>query len=210
MRVYDLREYLFDLARQYFQSARVTWSGEVQTKKRLPMVTLALRNISTASFPAVETAGKEIVEYYPSIALLEVNTFLTANEDGRNDAAADLQEFLHYLGSPQITDELFSNDVSIIQNGTIQDIPQFLGLEREYHAMVEMTVGFCQLVTGQYGISRPEAEKQYDTEAGIWAVRLNSPEAGWEPTTSGGGNYELESLGNYDIAETEITMEEEE
>lgn len=210
MRVYDLREYLFDLVRQYFQNARVIWLNEVQAKKKLPMVTLAFRNISAASFPATEIVGEEIVEYYPSTALLEVNTFLSANGDGRNDAAADLQEFMHYLGSPQITDELFLNDISIIQNGSIQDIPQFLGMEREYHAMVEMTVGFCQLVTGQYGISRPEDEKRYDTDTGIWAVRLKEPEADWRPTTSGGGNYELESLGNYDIAETEVTMKEEE
>ena len=205
MRVYDLREYLYDVTKRYFQAANVVWAGETQPKQPYPLVMLSLRNLTVSTQPNTESTKDEIIRYYQAEILLEVNTFTGPGINLHNDGVPDLCEFIQYLSSDEMTDEFFVNDLAITQNGAIQDVSQLLGTENEHRAMAEFTVNFCLLSSGRYGLSRPSAEKQYDTENGIWAVAGQGQE--WEPTPTGGGSYEMNHSGDYDITTAEIEEE---
>lgn len=209
MRIYDLREYIYDVCCRYFKGANVMWAGETQPKQKLPLVMLSLRNLSVPHHANIETVKEEIVRYYQSEIMLEVNVFSAPGIGGHNDTVPDMYEFIKYLNSDEIVDELFANDISITLAGSIQNASQFLGIDTEYRAMAEFTVGFCQLSTGAYGISLPSMEKRYDTASGIWAVKESVPEEEWKPTTAGGGSYDMENYGDYEITTAEITMKEE-
>ena len=54
MRLYDLKEYVYDLVARYFSKATIYWSNEVGTKPELPVVLLTLRNPTRQSFPSEE------------------------------------------------------------------------------------------------------------------------------------------------------------
>lgn len=211
MRIYDLKEYIYDVTARYFANANVCWANEVSTKPGLPLVMLALRNPTRHPFP-VEMEGKnEHVRCYPSSITLEVNIFSKGGKKGggySDDASADMNEFLLYLDSPEITDELFMNNLDIQENGPVQSIPQLLGETKyEFRAMAELTINYTQYTSGAYGIKKPEEEREYKG-SGIWAAAETMGEEDWRPTSAGGGTYvlateETETIHNAEIKEAE-------
>ena len=194
MRLYDLKESLHDLVSRYFQQATVIWANEVSTKPSLPLVMLRLGNLSRQSFPSEEPVEDGSVRYYGSTVDLEVQVFSKGGKIGggySDDTVADLNEFLLYLESPEITDELFGKDLAIDIGTPVQSIPALLGeAKNEFRAMTELTVSFTQETTGAYGIRRPEEELEE-----------------WSPTSAGGGSHEQVSKENEIIEEVEFEEE---
>ena len=160
MRLYDLKEYLHDLVSRYFQQATVIWANEVSTKPSLPLVMLRLGNLSRQSFPSEEPVEDGSVRYYGSTIDLEIQIFSKGGKIGggySDDTVADLNEFLLYLESPEITDELFNKDLAIDIGTPVQSIPALLGeAKNEFRAMVELTVNFTQETAGAYDLKQSE------------------------------------------------------
>ena len=180
MRLYDLKEYLHDLVSRYFQQATVIWANEVSTKPSLPLVMLRLGNLSRQSFPSEEPVEDGSVRYYGSIG-----------GGYSDDTVADLNEFLLYLESPEITDELFNKDLAIDIGTPVQSIPALLGeAKNEFRAMVELTVNFTQETAGAYDLKQSEKD----------------PEE-WTPTSAGGGSIEQVSEENEFIEHIEFEEE---
>ena len=194
MRLYDLKEYLYDLVSRYFQQATVIWANEVSTKPSLPLVMLRLGNLSRQSFPSEESGEDGSVRYYGSTIDLEVQIFSKGGKIGggySDDTVADLNEFLLYLESPEITDELFDKDLAIDIGTPVQSIPALLGeAKNEFRAMVELTVGFTQETAGAYDLKQSEKD----------------PEE-WTPTSAGGGSIEQVSEENEFIEHIEFEEE---
>ena len=193
MRLYDLKEYLHDLVSRYFQQATVIWANEVSTKPSLPLVMLRLGNLSRQSFPSEEPEDGS-VRYYGSTIDLEIQIFSKGGKIGggySDDTVADLNEFLLYLESPEITDELFNKDLAIDIGTPVQSIPALLGeAKNEFRAMVELTVNFTQETAGAYDLKQSEKD----------------PEE-WTPTSAGGGSIEQVSEENEFIEHIEFEEE---
>ena len=192
MRIYDLKEYVYDLVARYFVQANICWSSETSTKQTLPLVMLTFRNLNRHPYPAENIGEDELVKCYPSSITLEVDIFSKGGKTAggySDDTLADMNEFLLYLESPEITDELFMNNLDIQTTGPAQAIPQLLGeAKNEFRSMVELTVSFTQYAAGAYGIKKPKEELQYKG-SGIWAVADSVEEEEWKPTSAGGGTY---------------------
>ena len=194
MRLYDLKEYLHDLVSRYFQQATVIWANEVSTKPSLPLVMLRLGNLSRQSFPSEEPVEDGSVRSYGSTIDLEIQIFSKGGKIGggySDDTVADLNEFLLYLESPEITDELFNKDLAIDIGTPVQSIPALLGeAKNEFRAMVELTVNFTQETAGAYDLKQSEKD----------------PEE-WTPTSAGGGSIEQVSEENEFIEHIEFEEE---
>ncbi len=215
MRLYDLKEYVYTLVHSYFQNAIITWANEVSIKKNPPQITLQLSNIRRSANPIDENQNGEIIRYYPSSAMLTINSFIigkgAANESPDNTAVADLNEFLNYIDSPEMVDVLYQAGLSFSIAGPVQDIPRLLGTTHyEYRAMVEFQIDFTQEVAGMYNIGHSSSEKVFDTETETWVESTPVPKEDWEPTASGGGSYEMENvpLMNFDVVELKENKEE--
>ena len=216
MRLYDLKEYVRTLVHSYFQNATITWANEVSIKKKPPQITLQLSNIRRTTHPIDEDQNSgEIIRYYPSTALLTINSFIigkgAANESPDNTAVADLNEFLNYIDSPEMVDVLFQVGLSFSIASPVQDIPRLLGTTHyEYRAMVEFQIDFTQELAGSYSLGHPASEKAFDTETETWVESIPVREEDWEPTASGGGSYEMENvpLMIFDVVELKENKEE--
>lgn len=216
MRLYDLKEYVLTLVHSYFQNATITWANEVSIKKKPPQITLQLNNIRRSTHQIDENRNNgEIIRCYPSTVMLTINSYITGkgaiNESPGNTAVADLNEFLNYIDSPEMVDVLYQAGLSFSIASPVQDIPRLLGTTHyEYRAMVEFQIDFTQEVAGMYSIGHPASEKVFDTETETWVESIPVPKEDWEPTASGGGNYEMENapLMSFDIVELEENKEE--
>ena len=209
MKLYDLKEYIYDVVTRYFAAATVYWSNEVGTKPSLPAVMLTLRNPSRQSSP-MEIIGKDgPVRYYNSTVTLEVDIFSKGGKVGggySDDTLADLNEFLLYLDSPEITDELFASDIAVEILNPAQSVPAMLGeAQAEYRAMAELTISFMQVASGAYGIKRPKEDRQY--KDGSWIAAEIPDVATWKTTSAGGGTYAFASADEELIEEDEIKEE---
>lgn len=182
--------------------ANVVWKDEIKTKPQLPLITMIVRNVQSSHFSAAEYVGEELIHYYPSTLLLEINTHVPPSNDRHNDALPDLSEFEAYLQSDEITDELFMNDITAIPSGPITNVTQILDQDHEFRAMAEYNINFNQVRSGSYGIKRADAESRYDFKNGVWAISTGGAYE-WSPTTSGGGPSEMvqESISNIEKIE---------
>lgn len=211
MKIYDLKEYIYDLVSRYFTAASVVWANEISTKPTLPLVTLRLGNLTRHPFPEESEDESGPVRYYPANIILEVNIFSCggAMEGGySDDTAADMNEFLLYLESPDITDELFGNGLDM-QPGTVQPIPALLGESKfEFRTMVEIDISFTQRTAGACGVKRSPEELAYKGD-GFWAAAEAPTEEDWKPTSAGGGTYEIavEQIEYIETAEIEEKKE---
>lgn len=209
MRAYDLKEYIYDLVSGYFTAANVCWSNEVSTKQALPLVLLTFRNLNRHPYPAENDGEEESVRCYPSSITLEVDIFSKGgNVAGgySDDTLADMNEFLLYLESSEVLDELFTNNLDIQVIGPVQPVSQLLGEAKyEFRSMVELNVSFTQYTAGAYGIKKPKEELKYQG-SGIWAVAEAITEESWKPTSAGGGTYEFATEEN-EIISNAVTEE---
>lgn len=206
MRLYDLKEYLFDLVSNYFTHANVVWTNEVSKKPALPAVTLTLRNPRKASFPMIVDGRNDEIRAYQCSATLEINIFSKGGKVGggySDDTMADMMDFLLYLSSPEILDEMCAANICI-DEGNVQPIPTLLGESKtEFRTMAELDVHYIQLASGAYGVKVPPEEKVYAGN-GIW--KPASPvedESEWKPTSAGGGAYDYVSTSTEIIEEAE-------
>ena len=191
MRLYDLKEYLYDLVSGYFVHTAVCWSNEISTKPTPPVVLLTLRNLHRHPYALLEDGEDEKVHGYPSTVTLEINLFSTGDQvnGGYSDnTMADLNEFLLYLNSPNMTDHLYTCDITIETNDVLP-VSQLLGEAKyEFRAMTELQIDFTQHAAGGYGVRRPAEELEYRDHEWVPPKRPSKEE--WTPTSSGGGLYE--------------------
>jgi len=190
----DLRDLLYSETAKFFSGAAVIWAEQINTKPKLPYVTLKLRDIGRTVFPLGDENDDRA---YASDTIFEVNLYTNGrqiqvgpNTTGNfvNTAAADMMEFANFLESEGETMVFALADVSIMLKERVRDLSELMNESAyRYRSMAEFDVTFIQDASGRYAISGNTV-----------------------PNSSGGGTAELHDAVNGDFIETESENAEEE
>ena len=178
MNLKAIEDKLYDITEMFFKGATIIWTEQINTKPRLPYVTLSLNGISKTSFPVIDKDGNR---FYPCSTTLEVNLYTKGRQvtfdkkttaNYANTAVSDLMDFFVFLESDKVIDILAESGIDITLNPPIRDLKYLENDSRyRYRAMAEATVSFSMEADGPYGTSSMETI----------------------PNSSGGGNTELNS-----------------
>ena len=192
MNLTEVREKLYDLTERFFQAATIIWSEQINTRPSPPLVELKCGPISRTAYPVIDDDGNRI--YHESVTW-EVNLYTKGkpievgdNTVGNyiNTATSDLMDFMNFLESDEITDEIAGWGMSISLNPPVRDLTDLENDSRyRYRAMAELAVSFAQESGGPYGL---RGEAQF-------------------PNSSGGGTAEQAYMEDYVIEEVEIKEE---
>ena len=133
--------------------------------------------------------------YYNYDFIFEINLYTVGREVKagnsnyyENTAVEDLEEFIRFLDSDGITEELAKKDVTIVMNPPIRDLSELIGDTKfNYRSMCEFTVSYVGLADGKYGVLESKAV----------------------PNPSGGGMKEFAEVETYAIEEIKIQEETE-
>lgn len=159
MNMEAVREAVYDVVSLFFCGATVIWAEQVNTKPKLPYVTLRTNGINRTTFPIVDDDGRR---YYPCSTTLEINLYtkgkpVTGGENVTgnfmNMAASDLNDFFNFVESDGITDMVAGKGMDILLVPPIRDLTDLQNDSRyRYRAMAEAVVSFAQEADGRYGI----------------------------------------------------------
>lgn len=175
MTVNELKDVLYEIVKAYFADINVVWGRVGGVKMPDPVIVLTTGSVTRSVFPSEHIINGEIMAYYPSNTILEINYFADNSKKTENDATNDLEGFLNYIGSPYVIHECGRHNISIVQETAVSDLT---GLKYEsswdYRAMVELNVGFMQSAFGYAGGAdalEDSNETGYFTEAEIEEIK---------------------------------------
>ena len=193
MDLWPVKQLIYEMVVQYHPGALVVWEKTKGVTPRPPYITLGYRNLERSLFPLSDDKNEH--KYYNYTFTLEINLYTIGKEIKVNGAGAgyyentaveDLEEFVRFLDSSAITDELAMKEVTIVLNPPIRDLSELIGDTKfNYRSMAEFTVAYVGLADGEYGVH------------GSGAV----------PNPSGGGLKEFAEAEIYAIKEISIQEE---
>lgn len=194
MNLGEIKRLLYEAVLRYHPKAAIVWEKTKGVTPRPPYITLGYHNLNRALFTLSDDDG--IHRYYNYSLTFEVNLYTDGRElteDGEgigayeNTAVEDLEEFVRFLDSEEMTDELARHGVTILVEPPIRDLSELIGdIRFQYRAMAEFTVSFMGASDGRYGISGNKVV----------------------PNPSGGGTIEMAEAVDEFIEEAEINEEE--
>nr|DAN80002.1 MAG TPA: hypothetical protein [Caudoviricetes sp.]DAO80797.1 MAG TPA: hypothetical protein [Caudoviricetes sp.] len=168
MRLEELKEILYDITSMFFKDATIRWSEQTATKPTLPYVVIDTGGITKSVFSETDKSGKKS---YQCSTIFEVNLYTqgkvilkrtdtTANYS--NTSVSDLNDFVVFIESDEITDKLSNYGINIIPINQIRDL-SFIQNESKYRyrAMVEFEVNFRLEADGKYGLKQLKTSKNY-------------------------------------------------
>lgn len=160
MNLEEVKDKLYELTSVFFgKGATIVWAEQINTKPKLPYVTLKTNGIKRNVFLLQEDDGRRFyhcettfeINLYTSGKKMTKGTKSTANY--ANTATSDLMDFFNFLDSEFGIDFLSENEMSISLMRNVRDLTQ---LENEskyrYRAMAEAVVSFMTEASGLYGI----------------------------------------------------------
>lgn len=177
MNLGEAKQLLYETVARYHPGAVVVWEKTKGVTPRPPYITLGYGNINRSLFRMSDEKGEH--EYYEYSFTFEMNLYtigkeLKVNGAGigayENTAVEDLEEFIRFLDSEAITNELTQKGLSVFLNPPIRDLSELIGDTKfNYRSMAEFTVAFVGCADGMYG---------------VWGDRA-------DPNASGGGAAEF-------------------
>lgn len=188
------KEVLYDLTEMFFQKATVLWVEQMNTKPKLPYITMKTNGISKSAFPVEDD---ELNRYYQCETTLELNLYTQGrpvtvgkNVTGNyaNTVTSDLLDFFKFIESDIMTDYLAGKGVEISLKPPVRDLSDLQnGTSYRYRSMAEATVKWTEEANGPYGIGGMD----------------------YVPNYSGGGTEEMANaeFDIFDSAEIEIKEE---
>lgn len=157
----EVKQLLYEVVVMYHPEALVVWEKTKGVTPKPPYITLGYSNLNRSIFPLSDDEGEH--RYYNYSFTFEINLYTVGKEikaDGvgtgayENTAVEDLEEFVRFLDSEEMTDSLAGKDVTIIMNPPIRDLSELIGDTKfNYRAMCEFTVTFVGSANGRYGVS---------------------------------------------------------
>lgn len=194
MNLGEVKQLLYETVVKYHPGAMVVWEKTKGVTPKPPYITLGYSNLNRSLFFLTDDEEKH--KYYNYSFTFEINLYAVGksvkDNAGKviyyeNTAVEDLNEFVCFLNSEEMTNELANKNVTIVVNSPIRDMSELIGDTKfNYRSMVEATVSFSGEADGPYGISS------------ITAI----------PNSSGGGTPEMAEADIYYIKEVEISEEE--
>lgn len=187
----EVKEFIYELVKRYHPGAMVVWTKTKGVTPKPPYITLGYSNLNRSAFPLSDDEREH--RYYNYDFIFEINLYTVGKEvkagNGsyfENTAVEDLEEFIRFLDSDGITDELAKKDVTIVMNPPIRDLSELIGDTKfNYRSMCEFTVSYVGLADGKYGVLESKAV----------------------PNPSGGGMKEFAEVETYAIEEIKIQEE---
>ena len=178
----EVKKFIYELVKRYHPGAMVVWTKTKGVTPKPPYITLGYSNLNRSAFPLSDDEREH--RYYNYDFTFEINLYTVGKEvkagNGsyfENTAVEDLEEFIRFLDSDGITEELAEKNVTL---------SELIGDTKfNYRSMCEFTVTFVGLADGKYGVS------------GIQTV----------PNSSGGGMKEFAEAETYAIEEIRIQEE---
>lgn len=186
-----VKQLIYEMAVRYHPGALVVWEKTKGVTPRPPYITLGYSNLERSLFPLSDDENEH--KYYNYTLTFEINLYtvgkeIKVNGEGtgayENTAVEDLEEFVRFLDSGAITDELAMKEVTIVLIPPIRDLSELIGDTKfNYRSMAEFAVSFVQEADGPYGIG------------GMPLI----------PNSSGGGTKEMAEAESETIKTVEIT-----
>lgn len=187
----EVKKFLYELVKRYHPGAVAVWTKTKGVMPKPPYITLGYRNLNRSAFPLSDDEAEH--RYYNYDFVFEVNLYTAGKKINagagsyyENTAVEDLEEFVRFLDSDGITDELAEKGITIVMNPPIRDLSELIGDTKfDYRSMCEFKVSFAGLADGRYGVSGSQAA----------------------PNPSGGGMEEFAEAETYAIKEIKIQEE---
>lgn len=190
MNLENVKDALYDMTALFFQGADVIWTEQINTKPKVPYITIHTGSIRRTAFPIIDDDGRR---FYPCQVTAEWNLYTKGKavtiKDGStgnysNTAVSDLMDFFNFAESEEITDRMAEKGIEVTLSPPVRDLT---GLQNDsryrYRAMAEAVVTWSQEADGLYGIG------------GMPLV----------PDSSGGGTPEMAERSAETIEEIEIS-----
>ncbi|MCD8364442.1 MAG: hypothetical protein LUC83_01255 [Clostridiales bacterium] len=155
MRISELREILYEIAKQFWIDAEVVWAETQSTESTLPYVTLRFRDMTSARDSSLDDDGTAGI--YNCSVPFEVNLYTMgkkmSSQDCMDTAVDDLTDFIRFLESDEIMGELEAQNIAILPSYPVRSLSGlFDNVRYKYRAMAEFTVSFQQSSDGAYGL----------------------------------------------------------
>lgn len=155
----EVKKILYELVKRYHPAAMVVWSKTKGVTPKPPYITLGYSNLNRSAFTLSDDEGEH--KYYNYDFVFEINLYTVGKEIKtntgsyyENTAMEDLEEFVRFLDSEGITDELSEKNVTIVFNPPIRDLSELIGDTKfNYRSMCEFTVSFVGSADGKYGVA---------------------------------------------------------
>lgn len=184
----EVKKFIYELVKRYHPGAMVVWTKTKGVTPKPPYITLGYSNLNRSAFPLSDDEREH--RYFNYDFIFEINLYTVGREVKagnsnyyENTAVEDLEEFIRFLDSDGITEELAKKDVTIVMNPPIRDLSELIGDTKfNYRSMCEFTVSYVGLADGKYGVLESKAV----------------------PNPSGGGMKEFAEVETYAIEEIKI------
>lgn len=155
-----VKQLIYEMVVRYHPGALVVWEKTKGVTPRPPYITLGYKNLERSLFPLSDDENEH--KYYNYTFTLEINLYTVGKEikvDGtgikyyENTAVEDLEEFVRFLDSNAIMDEIAIKEVTIVLIPPIRDLSELIGDTKfNYRSMAEFTVAYVGLADGEYGV----------------------------------------------------------
>lgn len=190
MQLNELKKYQLEVVSQYFGARHVFFADQKMAKYPKPYITLKFhgykRNMNKITmFDESDQCNKD---YWASKVDLTINLYSigrNVSPAGRtpvyeNTTLEDMSDFILYLQSDTVADDIAEHNVSITDISNVEDLASLEneGSTFQYRSMVKLSLSFTEVSYGKYG------------QNAIPSI----------PNTSGGGTKEM--VQDSDIIET--------
>lgn len=153
----EMKRAVHGITTAYFSGATVEMANTKSTKKGKPLVKLAFGQAQSTKFPVEKFLDGELCSFYPTTAKLEVQLFTNGvrlpNRAMENTAVGDLTDYVNYMMSEMVTNELNQQNLSMMVAGPVQDVTAIINdTSYEYRALVEFDISFTVAAVGFAGV----------------------------------------------------------
>lgn len=211
----EMKRAVYEITTAYFTGATVEMANTKSTKKGKPLVKLAFGPAQETKFPVERFLDGELCSFYPTTAKLEVQLFTNGlrlqNGAMENTAVGDLTDYVHYMMSEMVTNELVLQNISMMVAGPVRDMTAIINdVSYEYRALVEFDISFTAAAVGYAGVLDESSIKIGQAEPGTdpddpGQVLPPHIDPEWTPTESGGRNAEIAEKRTGYFTEVEVT-----
>lgn len=211
----EMKRAVYGITAAYFTSASVEMANTKSAKKGKPLIKLSFGPAQSTQFPVEQFLDGELCSFYPTTAKLEVQLFTNGsrlpNGAMENTAVGDLTDYVNYMMSEMVTNELNTQNLSMLVAGPVQDVTSIINdVSYEYRAMVEFNVNFTVAAVGfaavldesSIKIDQPAPGPDPDSQGQVLPPHIE-PE--WKPTNSGGRSKEIAEKRTGYFTEVEVT-----
>lgn len=156
------KKYCRNIVAAYFGEGHVFFAEQKMTKRPVPYLTIKLASLgkNRTKITKYDIDNQCFKDYRMASTKMEVNLYTLGKniaEEGydpvyENTAVEDMDDFVKFLQSDEIIEDMSRNNIVIALDGEIKDL-SFLenSSEFRYRAMAEFGVNFVDISYGQYG-----------------------------------------------------------